>query len=106
MITVMSKPKNRSEKTHDWTPIECGFRGVYKTHLGEWWGCARKTNKKNFRFFVYNPPKELRNHRFWPDFVSIGHGWFAVSFSCSPENLQEGIEVIERVLREAFEIKK
>lgn len=101
-----NRNESKPEESNRWSPIKEGFKGLYVTSWGKWWGFCHKTNNKNYRFFLFNPPKELRNHPHWSNFYSCGRNWYGVAFAKCIASIEEGIQVIERALRDAFAGKK
>lgn len=51
-------------------------------------------------FYVLNPPSRMRNHPHWACFHKVGDSAFWIHFRPAPENADEGILAVERLLPE------
>jgi hypothetical protein len=74
--------------------------GFYRSRMGSWEGEIQLGYSP--RFYVLNPPPELRGHPHWVCFTPVGGGWFRVHFKTRPNDIDSGILSIERMINEAF----
>ena len=106
LASQKNKHINQKLESSDWTRCEKGYKGLFKTKFGKWWGFCQKADNKNYRFYLFNPPKELRSHPHMGNFYYCGKNWYGVAFAKCPVGIEEGIRAIEGALRDAFEGKK
>lgn len=86
-----------------WCRTSQGYRGKYKTKYDSWMGLI-ETDYDSHKFYIFNPPDELRSHSHWACFrKQDAYGKYWVHFSQEPENIDEGIISIQKILAEAFE---
>lgn len=87
-----------------WRQDSLGYRGRYKTEHGSWEGYIHVEFGNEYKFYIYNPPEQLRNHSHWRCFrKQDSYGKYWVHFSDNPENIDSGILSIEKILAESFE---
>ena len=80
------------------------YIGLYRANSRMFWGAVNTAYKNTYRFYIWNPPNELRNHPKFSSFRYIGQGWYLVHFIRSPKSLKRGIQMIEDILVQAFKI--
>lgn len=78
------------------------YRGYYKTKNGKWEGSVRQDFFNNYSFFIFNPPKKIKDGRHGECFRYRGDGVYFVHFSEKPRNISEGIIAIEMLVAEAI----
>ena len=105
-MKIYIRNESRLEEFGHWSSCRGGFKGLYNTAHGKWWGFCHRADNKDYRFYIFNPPKELRTHPHWANFYSYGRNWYGVAFAKYPVGLEDGIQVIERALCDAFAGKK
>jgi len=86
-----------------WTKSGDRYTGSYRTVHGSFFGCAEEISRGFFRFYVYQPPKEMENHSHWTCFQNRDGGWYEVHMARMPRDVSSGIMSIERILHEALE---
>lgn len=84
----------------------CGdeMHGYYRTFRGSYQGAIKLFQSGDHRYFIVNPPQQLRQHPHWPCFVYQGRDdLYWVHFNLKPRNVDAGIITIETILRESLE---
>lgn len=86
-----------------WTQDGNRYTGSYRTGRGSFFGYADEQSRGHFRFFIFQPPREMEGHSHWTCFQNRGDGWFEVHMARMPRDVSSGIMSIERILHEALE---
>ena len=89
-------------KLRGWMQDGNDCKGFYKTKYGLFKGEARREHNGELKFYIIDPPKELRNHPHWICFNHIWGARFSVHFSPQITDLDSGIMRIEAVINESF----
>lgn len=79
--------------------------GEYRTDYGNVLGTISFEPTVGFRFYVHNPPKELRIHPYWPDFTLVGGDLYLLHFATDPKDIDSGIVAIEKLLNEVLSVR-
>ena len=79
------------------------YTGTYQTRYGSFRGYCDQKGLSFFRFYIYQPPEELRRHSHWKCFLERDRGWYEVHMGRMPADISSGILAIERLITEAFE---
>jgi len=90
-------------KRNGWQRVGRTYRGYYRTQHGDYSGRIEEEFANSYAFFIYDPPRELKNHHHWQCFSRKGGGKYQIHFSEKPEDVSSGIVTIERLIAEAFE---
>jgi hypothetical protein len=86
-----------------WTRADNRYTGSYRTPRGSFYGYADEAHRGYFRFYVFQPPREMEHHGHWACFQQRGDGWYEVHMARQPRDVSSGIMSIERILHEALE---
>ena len=86
-----------------WTRAKNRYTGSYRTPRGSFFGYADEASRGYFRFYVFQPPREMEHHSHWACFQERGSGWYEVHMARQPGDVGSGIMRIERILNEALE---
>lgn len=78
------------------------YNGCYKTLHGKWDGAVRENFFNNLSFFIFNPPKKLKDGNHGACFSHKGNGSYSIHFSEKPRNVSEGIIAVEMLVAEAI----
>jgi len=91
-------------KLRGWVKIRNGtvYRGYYTTEYGLFKGEVYKKLFGGYKFYIIDPPKELKNHPHWICFNYENKDRFSVHFNKSVYDLDSGIIRIETIINEAF----
>ena len=87
-----------------WKCRNSQLTGKYRTDYGNVRGTISFGPEIGFRFYVHNPPKELRIHPYWPDFKHVGGNRYSIHFAVAPKTINSGIVAVEKILNEALSI--
>jgi hypothetical protein len=79
------------------------YWGCYKTPYGKWAGTVVRTHKKHFKYYIQDPPPELKEHSHWVCFSCKGDDLYHIHFSKKPKDVSSGILAIESIISESFE---
>ena len=81
------------------------YLGYFQTN-GKIFSGVVVLSEKTFRFYINNPPKELRNSMQNGILKYVGNGWYSFLFKRQPLPVEAGIRRIERLLEESLSNKK
>jgi len=86
-------------------PVWGELRGYYRTRYGSFKG---KITIQGFtsKFYIYDPPSELRSYSHWSCFNIQPDGSYFVHFTTPPQDIDSGIMMIERIIVEAYTGRK
>ena len=105
---VAVKPKYRPYwQIQGWEVIGDTLFGLYRTPLGSTVGYVENYKSREPRFYVVDPPDQLRRHPHRACFQgrpSRGKGHHWVHFGIKPKNPDSGILEIEKILMEALHL--
>jgi len=73
--------------------------GYYRTKFGSFKG---EIIPASLSFYIFKPPKELKNHSHWACFSHRGGSKYSIHFAYLPRDIDSGIMQVERILHEAF----
>jgi len=85
-----------------WQLVGDRLVGFYRTPYGSFEGYILHPQRPRPEFYIIHPPEELKEHRHWICFHSIGGDSYSIHFSPAPENPDAGILEVEKVLGEAL----
>jgi len=106
-IPAVVRPKHRPYwQLKDWKVQGTQLVGQYQTPQGSAQGYIKQYRAPRPRFFIMNPPRELRRHPHWICFHRIGGNRFSIHFSPAPKNPDDGIRAVEKVLAEALRSRR
>jgi hypothetical protein len=103
-ITV-SRSRQNYAKEQGWKDKSGGWfgssqlEGYYRTKFGSFKG---QIKPDSLAFYIFKPPKELKNHSHWACFSHRGGGKYSIHFSVRPNDIDSGILMVERILHESF----
>ena len=78
------------------------YTGSYQTPYAAFQG-AIEERFGGFKFYLYNPSRQIRNHSHWQCFAHQGSDWFIVHMARRPKDVSSGIITIERLITEAYQ---
>jgi hypothetical protein len=85
-------------------PSGSEWQGYYRTRWVSVKGRVAASNPP--RFYICNPPENLKRHSHWSCFSSQGNGWYSVHFRRMPTDLDSGVMEIERIIGESMKLNK
>ena len=85
-----------------WTRQSDVYYGAYHTKFGVFAGMIEE-RWDNFRFYMLDPPPEVRSCSHWACFQPRGKKGFLVHMGYRPGDASSGIITIERLITDAFE---
>lgn len=89
---------------HNWKAYEYGYKGVFHTQFGIWWGAVVKEYNGRFSFYIYEPPLDkIKKHKYGACFSYRGNGWYLFNFIIPPKDISSGILEIENILTESLQ---
>ena len=77
--------------------------GSYQTRYGSFQGSIEERSAGHIDFFLYSPPREIRQHSHWACFQHRGNDWYFVHMGRAPKDVSSGILTIERLITEGYE---
>lgn len=86
-----------------WRFVGGAYSGTYQTPHGSFLGRIEDRGYNHFRFYITDPPRELRRSAHWACFQPRGHKGYLVHMARRPTDVSSGILTIERLITEAFE---
>ena len=78
------------------------YLGAYQTPYGAFCGKVIQRGAGQLRFYIQDPPEELKRHSHWTCFVNRGGNTYEVHMGRMPADASSGIMTIERLLVEAI----
>ena len=87
-----------------WVKRDKWWYGYYRTKFGSFEGKIRPRLLQSPKYYLRNPPKEMKSHPEWSCFMKHDNGWYSVHFITAPESIDEGIKSLEEIIAEAFRI--
>ncbi len=85
-----------------WTRTGRTYAGSYQTPYGAVYGLIEEGLSGHIEFYIYDPPREIRDHSHWTCFVPHGDDWYLVHMAKRPMDVSSGLLTIERLLTEAY----
>lgn len=79
------------------------FAGTYQTPYGSFRGTVEDRGWNDLRFYIEDPPRELRESSHWACFQPRGARGYHVHMARRPGDVSSGILTIERLITDAFE---
>jgi hypothetical protein len=79
------------------------LEGWYRNMRAAFRGHIKLYDSGDHQYFVVDPPPQLQKHSHGACFRYQGNGTYWVHFNKKPSNVDEGIQTIEVILREAIE---
>lgn len=79
------------------------YLGNYQTRYGSFRGMIEQPGTNHFRFYIFDPPKELKRHSHWVCFQYRGANGYQAHMRKRPADVSSGIITIERLITEAFQ---
>ena len=77
--------------------------GWYRCRFGAWRGEIIRTISGKLKFFIFNPPPQLKEHSHWHCFNYTGKdNRYFIHFSKDSSSLDAGIMAIQRILDQSF----
>jgi hypothetical protein len=89
-----------------WRKYNGAYEGYYFTRHGRWRGLVQESYSDMYIFYIFDPPKALKESSHWPCFILKGPGKYSIHFSKRPEDLSSGIISIEQLISESFKEKR
>jgi hypothetical protein len=86
-----------------WTRQSNTYYGTYQTAYDSFRGMIEDRGWGNFKFYMFDPPGELRRSSHWACFAPRGEKGFLVHMAHRPADISSGIMTIERLITDAFE---
>ena len=81
-----------------------GWQGYYRSRYGSYLGYIIPSTPP--KFYIHNPPQELRGHSHWTCFQPVNDGWYFVHFYRVPKEWDSAILKIEGIINESFTLAK
>lgn len=82
-------------------------KGWFRCPYGAWRGLIEKTPSGRYKFYIFNPPAELRKHSHWQCFHYTGDGEkYFIHFSNDSQSIDGGIMSIQRILHESMQNRR
>lgn len=78
------------------------YSGAYQTPYGSFLGEIEDRGYDHYRFYITDPPEQLRRSGHWACFQPRGHRGFQVHMARRPRDVSSGIMTIERLITDAF----
>ncbi len=78
------------------------YEGCFVTTDGRWKGTIEKGYLNRYAFYIFDPPKALRESNHWACFRNKGMGKYFIHFSRKPKDVSSGIITVEQLLSESF----
>jgi hypothetical protein len=78
-------------------------RGYYRCRLGAFKGEIEERVNGDYKFFIYNPPKEVLTGHHKPCFTDNGNNRYHIHFVIDAKNIDSGVMAVERLLTESFQ---
>lgn len=85
-----------------WVRNGNNYLGNYQTRYGSFRGLVEQRGSE-LRFYLFDPPKEMRQASHWACFQDRGNNLFHIHMSRRPADVSSGIIAIERLIANAFE---
>jgi hypothetical protein len=89
---------------------ECGwvrqgglYWGNYQTRYGSFQGLIEDRGQGDLRFYMIDPPPQVRSCSHWQCFQPRGRKGFLVHMATRPWDVSSGIMTIERFITDAYE---
>ena len=79
------------------------YWGNYQTRHGSFQGLIEDRGQGDLRFYMFDPPREIRDGSHWACFQPRGRKGFLVHMATRPSDVSSGILTIERLITDAFE---
>lgn len=86
-----------------WTRSGNLYTGNYQTPYGAFSGMAEDQGGNFFRFYLFDPPAEVRRSSHWACFQPRRNKGYLVHMATMPADIGSGIMTIERLITEAFQ---
>jgi hypothetical protein len=81
------------------------YLGNYQTRFGAFQGLIEDRGQGDLRFYMLDPPQEVRSGSHWNCFQPRERKGFLVHMATKPWDVSSGIMAIERLITNAFEGK-
>jgi len=79
------------------------YWGNYQTHYGASQGMVEDRGWGDLRFYMFEPPGQVRESYHWACFQPRGKKGFHVHMATRPADVSSGIMTIEKLITDAFE---
>ena len=86
-----------------WTRQGNVYHGTYQTPYGSFRGMVEDRGFGDLRFYMFDPPQQVRNSSHWACFAPRGKKGFHVHMATRPADVGSGIMTIERLIQNAFQ---
>jgi hypothetical protein len=86
-----------------WQLNDYNLDGWFRTPYGAFGGTIELSDSGDHKYYIIDPPRQLQGHNHAACFRYRGNNKYWVHFSVKPSNVDEGIQTVETVLREAIE---
>ena len=91
-------------KFRGWVKYGSVYKGYYRTMYGVFKGEAHEKLSGGYKFYIIDPPKELKNNSHWVCFHYENEDKFSVHFNRDVYDLDTGILRIEPLINESFKM--
>ena len=78
------------------------YKGYYKTNYCKCLGLIEEKYKGNYSFFIFDPPKALKQSSHWACFSRKGLGKYSIHFGQKPRDISSGIIIVEQLINASF----
>lgn len=86
-----------------WTKDSSGaLGGLYRTRFGDWKGSIEPTWRGGHKYFIFDPPSEMKSHSHWICCHHKGNGRFHVHMVGKTRDVSSGIFEIQSIIDESF----
>ena len=86
-----------------WVRQGAVYHGAYQTDHGSFRGMIEDRGYGDLRFYMSDPPRQVRNSSHWACFAPRREKGFHVHMARRPADVSSGILTVERLITESFE---
>jgi hypothetical protein len=86
-----------------WRRAADTYTGAYQTPYGSFLGSIEDRGFNHLRFYITDPPPELKRSSHWACFQPRGRKGYLVHMARRPRDVSSGIMTIERLITDAFQ---